>query len=127
MGYELGIVQEFAAAHKLNNYEGNCRNIHGHTWKVEIVVKGNELDAAGMLIDFRKLKQLASELINEKYDHKFLNEIEPFDKINPTAENIAREIYRGMQKMLEGIAEIRYIKVWESPTAYALYYEEGKK
>lgn len=126
MGYELGIVQEFAAAHKLNNYEGNCSNIHGHTWKIEIVVKGNELDTTGMLIDFRKLKQIAGELIKEKYDHKFLNEIKPFDRINPTAENIAREIYKEMEKMLEGMAKVKYIKVWESSTAYALYYEEGQ-
>ncbi|SHG99796.1 6-pyruvoyltetrahydropterin/6-carboxytetrahydropterin synthase [Thermosyntropha lipolytica DSM 11003] len=124
MAYELGIIQEFAAAHRLNNYPGDCSNIHGHTWKVEITVKGNKLDPTGMLIDFRELKRIAASIIKEKYDHRFLNEIEPFDRINPTAENIAREIYYDMKKTLTPVVELEKVKVWESPTAYAVYKEE---
>lgn len=124
MVYELGIIQEFAAAHKLYNYPGNCSNIHGHTWKVEIIVKGEELDTTGMVIDFRELKKTAASLIKEKYDHRFLNEVEPFDRINPTAENIAREIYHEMKRMLAGVVEVKKVKVWESPTSYAVYREE---
>lgn len=124
MAYELGIIQEFAAAHKLNDYPGNCSNIHGHTWKVEIIVRGKQLDSTGMLIDFRELKKIAASIIKEKYDHRFLNEVEPFDKINPTAENIAREIYKEMKNLLEDTAEVKKVKVWESSTAYAVYREE---
>ncbi|MBO8158364.1 MAG: 6-carboxytetrahydropterin synthase QueD [Thermosyntropha sp.] len=124
--YELGVIQEFAAAHKLNNYEGNCRNIHGHTWKVEIVVEGEKLDENGMLIDFRELKKIAACLIAEKYDHRFLNEIAPFDKINPTAENIAHQIYIDVKKKLPDGIKLKSVKVWESSNAYALY-KEGER
>ena len=85
--YEIKIITTFAAAHSLRNYPGNCKNIHGHNWKIEVVMQGNSLDNLGMSIDFRMLKQETESLL-QKLDHTYLNDHEPFNTLNPTAENI---------------------------------------
>lgn len=125
MVYEVTVIQEFAAAHHLEHYEGNCNNIHGHTWRVEIVLIGSQLDEAGMLVDFRAVKKVLQEIIIRDFDHKYLNEISPFNKINPTAENIARVIYEKAEQMLED-CEVKMVRVWESPTACAAYKGVGQ-
>ncbi|MEN6349455.1 MAG: 6-carboxytetrahydropterin synthase QueD [Syntrophomonas sp.] len=122
MSFEVSIVQEFAAAHWLNNYNGNCRNIHGHTWKTEIIISGDQLDEVGMLVDFREVKKVLAAII-ERFDHCLLNEVRPFDSINPTAENIARYIYQEAQKQFEN-NKIILVKVWESSSAWASYKED---
>ncbi len=122
MGFEVAVIKEFAAAHKLNNYPGNCSQIHGHTWKVELIVAGDTLDGIGMLIDFRHLKATLHRLIDE-FDHTYLNEIPPFNIINPTAENIAKTIFEKASALLVG-HKIKLVKVWESPSSYVIYKEE---
>lgn len=122
MSFEVTVIKEFAAAHRLNNYQGNCSQVHGHTWKVELVVVGDELDEIGMHIDFRYLKSVLEQIV-DKYDHTYLNELEPFDKINPTAENLSREIFKQATEILTNY-KVRMVKVWESPSAYITYREE---
>jgi len=112
-------MQEFAAAHWLKDYPGNCSRIHGHTWKAEISLSGRELDDMGMLVDFREVRRVLSEEIN-KYDHQLLNEIEPFDTINPTAENMARLLYNRLSRAFPK-CRVEYVRIWETPMASACY------
>lgn len=123
--YELTTIVDFEAAHRLPDYPGKCNRLHGHNWKVEVTVAGSELDRLGMLIDFKELKQIVNEVIGT-LDHYYLNEIEPFCRINPTAENIARYIYGELSQRLtsERGLTIRQIKVWESAHSAAVYREE---
>ena len=90
--YELKTITQFGAAHQLRNYKGKCENLHGHNWKIEVYVKGENLDENGLLVDFKVIKDKTKEII-EELDHKFLNELECFRDINPSSENIARYIY----------------------------------
>lgn len=120
--FEVSVTLEFSAAHRLPDYPGPCSNIHGHTWQVSISVIGQSLNQSGMIMDFRDLKDALSNVINS-YDHQLINEIPPFDKTTPTAENIAREIYRQLRS---GYPEINLsnVKVWESHSSCATYWED---
>ena len=91
--YRLKVLTEFASAHTLRDYPGACSRMHGHNWKVETEVEASALDEVGMAVDFKQMKAAARE-VGERLDHRYLNELEPFDKINPTAENIAAYMYR---------------------------------
>jgi len=119
--FEISVSQDFAAAHKLNDYQGQCSNVHGHTWKVEIKICTEELDASGMVVDFRDIKAVLAKIL-ARYDHCFLNEIGPFDRINPTAENIAREIYCEF-KHASPATNLNMVRVWESSNCCAVYRE----
>ena len=122
--YRLKIVTSFAAAHNLNNYQGECENLHGHNWRVEVAVTASELDKAGLCIDFKILKAEARELLN-RLDHKYLNELPHFAGQSPSSENIARYIYQELGKKLDdGNVKVEMITVWESDFACASYYEE---
>jgi 6-pyruvoyltetrahydropterin/6-carboxytetrahydropterin synthase len=121
--YEVSIDETFAAAHNLRNYHGKCEDLHGHNYKVRVVVAGEELDAAGLLYDFVHLKQVIKGVIGS-LDHKYLNELVPFDTLNPSAENIARHIHDQAAKQLQQTpngAEISSITVWETDTSAATY------
>ena len=140
--YELTIISDFAAAHNLRQYEGECENLHGHNWKVEVTVASKRLNKIGLAVDFKVLKR-ALEGILEKLDHKYLNDIPPFNKENPSSENIARYIYQEFEKALsippnpplpkggrgdlkkgsKGGLKVAKVKVWESDNAAATYYE----
>ncbi len=120
--YEISVAQDFAAAHKLNDYQGQCSNVHGHTWKVEISVTSDHLNESSMVMDFKDLKT-ALLIILDRYDHGYLNEISPFDTLNPTAENIAREIYQDFKAVCTG-CKLSKVKVWESASSCATYWED---
>ncbi|HBO83554.1 MAG: 6-carboxytetrahydropterin synthase QueD [Deltaproteobacteria bacterium GWC2_42_11] len=121
--YELTIISDFSAAHRLMGYEGECENLHGHNWKVEVSVRVKELDNIGLAIDFKTLK-FELEKVVEKLDHKYLNEIPPFDRENPSSENIARFIFNELAKSLNSSSiMVSKVKVWESERAAAAYYE----
>ena len=90
--YELTVKNEFAASHSLRDYEGKCKNLHGHTWHVEIVVAGKKLNKAGMLMDFKEMKRHLYELL-ETFDHAHLNDLAYFKKVNPTSEHIAKYLF----------------------------------
>lgn len=122
--YRLKIVTSFAAAHNLNNYQGECENLHGHNWRVEVAVTASKLDKAGLCIDFKILKAEARELLN-RLDHKYLNELPHFDGQSPSSENIARYIYHELgRKLDDGNVKVEMITVWESDFACASYYED---
>lgn len=122
--FELTIIVDFEAAHRLADYPGKCSRLHGHNWKVEVTVAGNMLDKLGMLIDFRELKARVNKVI-ETLDHYYLNEIEPFQSVNPTAENIAKYIYEQLSVTFAefGNIAVSQVKVWESPNSAAVYRE----
>lgn len=121
--FELTVEASFASAHRLIDYDGDCERLHGHNWKVVVTVSASELNNLGIAIDFKKVKAETREIIG-KLDHRYLNEIEPFDKINPTAEHIARELYRQISlKVNDGNARVSKVTVWETETSAASYYE----
>ncbi|MFY9324069.1 MAG: 6-carboxytetrahydropterin synthase QueD [Syntrophomonadaceae bacterium] len=123
MPYHLSVSQSFDAAHFLNGYPGNCANIHGHTWKVEVTIIGSKLDSLGMVVDFREVREKLAKVL-EQFDHVLINEIAPFDRINPTSENLAYFIFKQMKKQLEGF-QLKLVKVWESENTWVAY-EEGE-
>ncbi|SFV66727.1 Queuosine biosynthesis QueD, PTPS-I [hydrothermal vent metagenome] len=107
----------------MRDYPGNCANLHGHNWQIEVSVEAEELDESGMVIDFKTIKSKTKEVIS-KLDHKLLNDIKPFDKINPTAENIAKYCYQQISKQINtNNIKISLITIWETPRACASYKE----
>jgi len=121
--YEVSVDESFAAAHNLRNYHGKCEDLHGHNYKVRVTLAGKELDSTGLLYDFVHLKQAIQGVIRS-LDHKYLNELKPFDALNPSAENIARYIYDETAKQLLKAANgagVASVTVWETDTAAATY------
>jgi|Deesub1362B_J571_1020462.scaffolds.fasta_scaffold00630_20 6-pyruvoyltetrahydropterin/6-carboxytetrahydropterin synthase len=116
--FRLRIESEFSAAHKLTGYKGKCSELHGHQWKVEIFVTGENLDKIGILIDFKILKEKLEEIIR-KFDHSYLNDFKEIG--NPTSENISRHIFKNL-KLPESI-RLEKVRVWESPHVWCEYYE----
>jgi len=119
--YELKVISSIAAAHQLRGIEGKCEELHGHNWKVEVFVKGQELGADGLLIDFKWIKRATKKVLQE-LDHKFLNELDSFEGLNPSSENLARHILESLRKQLnqENIS-VSKVTVWESDTAAATF------
>jgi len=120
----MKILLDFAAAHFLRNYEGACNRLHGHNWKVEVKVTATKLDDIGMGMDFKVIKDATRELIG-KLDHYNLNDIPPFDKINPTAENISAYLYEELSGKLnaDGV-KVSAVTLWETDRACVTYSEE---
>jgi 6-pyruvoyltetrahydropterin/6-carboxytetrahydropterin synthase len=120
--FEVSVEHTFAAGHALRNYHGKCENVHGHNYKVQVLVRGEKLDETGMLADFVELKKLL-RAISEPLDHVFLNDIEPFTTVNPSAENMAVYIYEKMRDglKLENPVEVAEVKVWETDIQSATY------
>jgi 6-pyruvoyltetrahydropterin/6-carboxytetrahydropterin synthase len=120
--YELKVITHFAAAHQLKMVAEKCENLHGHNWKIEICIAGENLDKAGVLIDFGELKQHVSA-IKEKLDHKFLNELDAFnDNYPPSSENIAHYIATTLQSVIDSPdIKVTRVTAWESVTACATY------
>jgi 6-pyruvoyltetrahydropterin/6-carboxytetrahydropterin synthase len=122
--YTLKIVTDFAAAHTLRDYPGACSRLHGHNWKVEVEVRATGLDEVGMVLDFKAIRR-ATEAAIEGYDHQHLNEIPPFDTLNPTAENIAATIYRAVAGRLnDERVRVCATTIWETERACARYSED---
>lgn len=120
--YELIVGDHFDAAHFLRGYTGKCAKVHGHTWQVEIRVRGDRLDESGMLVDFSILKKKLRE-ITGTLDHSLINDLDYFTTINPTAENISVYIAQRFQEMMKDVSvKICSVTVWESPRAAAIYY-----
>ncbi|MGE5645213.1 MAG: 6-carboxytetrahydropterin synthase QueD [Acidobacteriota bacterium] len=123
--FEVSVEETFAAGHALRNYRGKCENVHGHNYRVRVLIEGATLDRAGLLVDFVELKRALRGII-EKLDHRFLNDVPPFDELNPSAENMARYFYEEMAKQLNGTARenavrVSEVKLWETDTATATY------
>ncbi len=118
--YIISVEKSFDAAHFLRGYGGKCEKLHGHRFKVVVSLKCDELDEAGLGYDFTVLKGQVMGIL-EKYDHQCLNEIGPFDRINPSSENIAATIYAALQPAFKGDVALDSVEVWESPESCALY------
>ncbi len=126
--FELTVEREFSSGHYLRNYQGRCENPHGHNYKVRITLAGTELDEAGLLLDFKLLKQVMRPVI-DRIDHQMLNELEPFTTVNPSAENIARYFYQQtnhqLSEMTRGRVRVKDCTIWETDTTSATYYEQA--
>jgi len=121
--YELKIITEFSAAHRLENFYGKCEALHGHNWKVEVFLLGDRLDEAGLVKDFGVVKAQAREVMAE-LDHKYLNELPAFQQQNPSSENLARYIFQRLSAALnDNRVQVSRVSVWESDTSCASYFE----
>ena len=123
--YELKIITEFSAAHNLRNFRGKCEALHGHNWKVEVVLSGKDLDESGVVLDFAEVKAATGEIMSE-IDHRYLNDLPFFMENNPSSENIARYIFHRLrEKMDNDRIRIRRVTAWESQDACASYLGES--
>ncbi len=119
--YELKIVSHFAAAHQLREHKGMCENLHGHNWKVEVEIRGEEL-VNGLLVDFRDIKEATKKVLDE-LDHKFLNDLEAFRSCNTSSEMIARHIFESLSLRLnDERVKVSRVTAWESDSACASYF-----
>jgi 6-pyruvoyltetrahydropterin/6-carboxytetrahydropterin synthase len=116
----------FSSGHYLRNYKGKCENPHGHNYKVRVTLAGAELDHAGLLLDFKLLKNLLRPVV-ERIDHQMLNDLEPFTELNPSAENLAKYFYDQTSQQLailtQGRVRVKHVTIWETDTCTATYYE----
>jgi len=122
--YRLKISDSFSASHQLKGYKGKCESLHGHNFKVELVVEGKKLDKLGLLLDFKTLKKILAGAL-EKLDHKHLNQLPAFSKNNPSAENIAEYIFRELARKLPRAVKLCEVCVWESDQAGACYTKQS--
>ena len=124
--YELLVKVDFEAAHRVVDYPGKCNRMHGHNWTIDVMVVGTKLNELGFLVDFKDLKAAIDELVISKLDHYYLNELDAFKTMNPTAENMARFIYQELQKsdLFHSTVTRKSVRVWESPKSAVLYYED---
>ena len=121
--FVLKTLLDFASAHSLRGYPGDCAKLHGHNWKIEVEVIGSKLDEVGMVIDFKKIKKQAKLVIAE-LDHTFLNDHPYFKETNPTAENIAQYIYQQIQAKIEDErVKMHRLTVWENDRNCVIYSE----
>ncbi len=119
--YHLTIHTHFAAAHNLLNYDGDCENLHGHNWKVEVTVSTANLDEAGLGIDFKILKKRTNKIM-DFLDHKYLNDLEPFKEVSPSSEHISKFIFDALvADFKEYDVSVERVTVWESDNACASY------
>ena len=121
--YTLQVKSSFCGSHFLRNYKGKCENLHGHNWDIDVRVRGKELAKEGYLIDFGDIKRELNEIL-EEFDHRHLNDLEPFDKINPTSENIARIIFEKLKEKLPQNTTLKDVTVWETSNQSASYSED---
>jgi 6-pyruvoyltetrahydropterin/6-carboxytetrahydropterin synthase len=125
--YTLKILTDFASAHTLRGYPGECRRMHGHNWKLEVEITAQALDQHGMAIDFKVIKRSTRELCAQ-LDHRYLNDIPPFDRINPTAENLATFFYHGLrEKLNDERVQVSAITLWETERACVRYTEDEQQ
>ena len=122
--FVVSVQAHYDSAHFLRNYHGKCERMHGHRYVVELALTATELDEAGIAYDFVDVKKQL-RAVAERLDHENLNELPPFTELEPSAENQARYIYEEMKRLLPAqMGEaILYVKVWETPTQFALYSE----
>jgi len=119
--YQVSVEQHFDAAHFLRGYGGKCEALHGHRFRVVVRVKASEVNDIGLAYDFVELKRQLGDIL-ARFDHTCLNDVSPFDKINPSSENIAATIYSELQPRLAGApVSLACVEVWESPQSGVAY------
>jgi 6-pyruvoyltetrahydropterin/6-carboxytetrahydropterin synthase len=124
--FEVTVERSFAAGHYLRNYKGKCENPHGHNYKIRVTLAGERLDHAGLLIDFKDLKDVMKETI-ERLDHQMMNDVEPFTTLNPSAENLAHFFFTETNKKMVALTNdrvhVKEVTVFETDTTTATYRE----
>jgi len=121
--FVLKIVTDFASAHSLRDYPGDCARLHGHNWQVEVSVCSQVLDDSGIAIDFREIKK-QTKLVAKRLDHQYLNDIKPFDVLNPTAENIAKYFFEEIDILINNqYVKVKEVTIWETPRSAVTYSE----
>ncbi len=124
--FEITVEDTFAAGHYLRNYKGKCEKPHGHNYKVRVTMHGQKLDHAGLLVDFKDLREVMRGVI-ERLDHQMINELEPFTRVNPSAENLAKYFYEetnaNLIKATNGRVKVKDVTIWETDTTTATYFE----
>ncbi len=110
----------FCGAHAIRLHGGRCERRHGHDWRVRVTVRATDLDELGMVVDFADVKS-AAQAVLAPWEHRDLNETPPFDRENPTAENIARRLFEGLcAKLDDGRVTVERVEVWETPQSRAI-------
>lgn len=123
--YEIKIISDFAAAHNLRNFRGQCENLHGHNWTVEVVLRGHRLNESGILVDFAEVKKFTRDILAE-LDHNYLNDHPFFKEQNPSSENIARFLFERLaEKVNNGDRWMHRVTAWESTDACATFMYDG--
>jgi len=124
--FEVTVDAGFSSGHYLRNYRGKCENPHGHNYKVQVTLQGKELDEAGLLLDFKLLKQVLRPVV-EYLDHQMINDLEPFTTLNPSAENLAKYFFDETNKQLAGMTggrvTVKNSTIFETESSSAVYYE----
>ena len=119
--FVLKIVTDFASAHSLRDYPGDCSRLHGHNWQVEIMIVARKLNSNGIAIDFRDIKK-QTKIVVKRLDHQYLNEIAPFDKLNPTAENLAKYFFDEVGQLINtSDVKVKEVTIWETQRASVTY------
>jgi len=121
--FEVSVEDSFAAGHFLRNYQGKCEKPHGHNYKVRVTLAGEALDKAGLLVDFKDLREVLKQVI-DRLDHQMINDLEPFTTANPSAENLARYFYHEIHRRLEvslGLVRVKNVTVYETESTTATY------
>ena len=119
--FEVSVDYTFAAGHALRNYQGKCENVHGHNYKVRVTIAGNQLDSTGLLVDFVDLRA-AIKAVVDRLDHRFLNDLSPFDQINPSAENLAKYFCDEIAPQFnDSRLRIQAVTIWETDLTSATY------
>jgi 6-pyruvoyltetrahydropterin/6-carboxytetrahydropterin synthase len=120
--FEVSVEHTFASAHSLREYKGKCERMHGHNYRVQVTLEGEKLNAIGLLYDFVEVKRMVRD-ISERLDHYCLNDVAPFDQINPSAENIAKYFFDEVTQRMGEVEGVRvsWVKVWETDTSAATY------
>jgi 6-pyruvoyltetrahydropterin/6-carboxytetrahydropterin synthase len=123
--YVVSTEIQFSASHALAGYRGDCSRVHGHNWVARVSYRFGAVDSLGLTIDYRELRSLLERVIVPRFDHRHLNDVSPFDAVNPTSENIAAEIFRLCREEISipgGM--LKEIELWESPTDMVRYRED---
>jgi len=120
--FEVSVEETFAAGHALRNYRGKCENLHGHNYRVMITLQGPQLDSIGLLVDFVQVKKLIQTVV-DRLDHQYLNDVAPFDLLNPSAENMAKYFYDEISGGLDQSVPVHVaqVQLWETDTTSATY------
>ncbi len=121
--FQVSVEETFSSGHALRGYKGKCENVHGHNYRVQVTLQGPQLDNIGMLVDFTELKRVLRGII-AGLDHQFLNDLDAFRIVNPSAENLAKYFYDETQRQMTNLpaeAGITEVTVWETDTSSAQF------
>ena len=118
--FEVSVEETFAAGHALRGYRGKCENVHGHNYRVQLAIEGPELDSIGLLVDFVEVKKLIHGVV-DYLDHRFINDLPPFDALNPSAENLAKYFYDEISARLTLPLRLGQVRIWETDITSATY------